>query len=256
MRLDQILVQLSLVSTRSQAQDLIRRERVRIRKNGEWKIAQKPGEALPSDIQAADISIDPGDLRFVSRGGLKLELALQHTHYSPTHKIALDVGLSTGGFADCLLQAGSEKVIGIDVGTDQLHPSLRTNPKLTAFEQMHLKTLDATFLRAHFLPEKFDLITVDVSFISLTHVFPVINPLMKSDGRLLALVKPQFELEPADLTELRRTSVIVKDPELWVRVKEKIVRKAQENNFDVLDYFTCSLRGQDGNQNNHGERDA
>ena len=146
----------------------------------------KPGRAIDADTPVE--LIEP--LRYVSRGGLKLEGALAHWEIDVTGRVCIDVGSSTGGFTDCLLQHGAARVWAVDVGTGQLDWKLRNDPRVILREQVN-----ARYLQAADFPELFDLATADVSFISVTMILPALTPLLKPEAPLIILVKPQFELE-------------------------------------------------------------
>jgi 23S rRNA (cytidine1920-2'-O)/16S rRNA (cytidine1409-2'-O)-methyltransferase len=146
----------------------------------------KPGFSVSS---ADTIECQGRDLAYVSRGGLKLEAALQHFSFDVTAAICMDVGASTGGFTDCLLQQGAKRVYAVDVGYGQLAWKIRQNPRVIVMERTN-----ARYLKADALPQHVDLITIDVSFISLKIVVPAVVPFMKPDASILALIKPQFEV--------------------------------------------------------------
>ncbi|MDD2924695.1 TlyA family RNA methyltransferase, partial [Rhodoferax sp.] len=217
MRIDQLLVQRGLASTRSQAQRLIAGG-VEWLQGDVWRKIAKNGDDVPDDAELR--LLDESEARYVSRGGLKLEAALRHMGWSVAGWQCLDVGQSTGGFTDCLLQHGAAMVVGVDVGSAQLHPSLRADPRVLCVEGVNARALDASDLiaayedsmradgqfeleedeggAAAFAPA-FDLIVADLSFISQTLVLPAVVPLLKDGGRLLTLVKPQFELQPGQV---------------------------------------------------------
>ncbi len=184
-RLDQLLVRRGLVESRAQAQWLIREGRVLCA----GRPCLRPGHRVPVAIPL-QVS-DP--LPYVSRGGLKLAHALDTLALSVQGKVALDVGASTGGFSDCLLQRGARRVYAVDVGQGQLHPRLREDPRVVSLEQTDIRDLRS-------LPggERADLATVDVSFISLRLVLPAVLQLLRPEGEVIALVKPQFEAGPGE----------------------------------------------------------
>ncbi|RJO68022.1 MAG: TlyA family RNA methyltransferase [Myxococcales bacterium] len=181
-RLDLALVERGLAPSRERARALILAGLVVVGEHA----AEKAGQTVAID---APIRLKGDNCPYVSRGGLKLEGALQHFKIDPTGTICLDVGASTGGFTDCLLQHGAAKAYTIDVGTNQLAWSLRQDPRVVAREQFHVKDL----LRADVPAAKVDLIVVDVSFISLRLALPPLRPFLAEGSGLLALVKPQFE---------------------------------------------------------------
>ena len=191
MRADLLIVQSGLAPTRSAAQRLIAAGAVRWLGPRGWAVPHKAGEELPDDAQVE--VTDDAELRFVSRGGLKLEGALAKCGLDVADTTCLDLGQSTGGFTDVLLQRGAAHVVGVDVGHGQLHAKLAADPRVTALEGVNARHLDAAQLPF----PRYDLIVGDLSFISLTLVLPALVPLM--GGPLLLLVKPQFELQPVDI---------------------------------------------------------
>jgi 23S rRNA (cytidine1920-2'-O)/16S rRNA (cytidine1409-2'-O)-methyltransferase len=215
MRADQLLVARALASSRSQAQRLIEGG-VRWRVGEVWKTVTKNGDDVPD--QAEVQLLDQSEARYASRGGLKLEAALPAgSSISVSGWTCLDVGQSTGGFTDCLLQQGATRVVGVDVGTAQLHPRLRSDPRVLCLEKCNARALDASVLIAasqaatrahghfHVQPDVvanapfeplFDLIVGDLSFISQTLVLPALVPLLKPGASLLMLVKPSSSCSP------------------------------------------------------------
>ena len=238
MRADQLLVQRGLAPSRSAAQRLIAQGAVRWRGPAGWAVPRKAGEELP---EACELQIaDDAELRWVSRGGLKLEAALARTGLAVAGRTCLDVGQSTGGFTDVLLARGAARVIGIDVGHGQLHEKLRGDPRVTALEGINARHLDAVAL-----PEgRFGLIVGDLSFISLALVLPALAPRLAGDGELLLLVKPQFELQPADIGK----GGIVRDPAAATRVEQRIGEACAACGLQVIDWFASAIEGGDGNR--------
>jgi 23S rRNA (cytidine1920-2'-O)/16S rRNA (cytidine1409-2'-O)-methyltransferase len=236
MRADQLLVQRGLAPTRSAAQRLIAHGAVRWLGAHGWALPKKAGEDLP---EGCEIEItDDAELRWVSRAGLKLDAALAHTGIDVAGRTCLDVGQSTGGFTAVLLARGAARVVGVDVGHGQLHPRLRGDPRVTAIEGVNARHLGASLLpTAHF-----DLIVADLSFISLTLVLPALAPLAARD--LLLLVKPQFELQPADIGKRG----LVTDPAAHARVEARIRAACAETGLAVRDYFESAVAGGDGNR--------
>jgi len=176
---------------------------------------------------------------------LKLEGALDHLKFSVQDLEALDVGISTGGFTDCLLQRGVQHVVGVDVGHEQLHPSLKTNSRLVSIEGVNARELDRHPDVLRNKPESdWDLIVVDVSFISLTLILPALKAVLRSGGHILALVKPQFEVGPEGLGK----GGLVKDQSLYAQVEEKIRQKCLELDLTVRDYLQSPIEGKDGNR--------
>lgn len=245
MRIDLALVEKKLVASRTQAQDLIQSGHVFIKKNNQDVAILKSNYQL-SDAEKETIFIQQNEIqKYVSRGGLKLEQAIQHANISVQDKVVLDIGQSTGGFTDCLLQQGVKAVVGFDVGRDQLHANLIGNPKIKAFEGLHAKDLASNqqFLAA--VPTGgFDLMVADVSFISLTKIMPFVKQYLKIGGEYLFLVKPQFELTAKDLDR----NGIVKDKKKYSLVQSVIEQEARQQFGSVIDYFLSETLGKDGNQ--------
>ena len=242
-RLDMLLVERGLVQSRTHAQRLIKGGNVKYFHNTQWLPATKPGLKLETDVEL-QVEQDEAD-RFASRGALKLLGALEHTGIDISGMTALDVGQSTGGFTDCLLQSGAAKVVGIEVGHDQLIERLRNDPRVICMEGVNGRDLPAQTLLTETPEQKgFDLGVMDVSFISQTKIIPSMAPLIRSGGRLICLVKPQFEVGKAGIGR----GGIVKDSSLYGDV-EKIMRACyRENGLDVQDYFESSIKGGDGNR--------
>jgi 23S rRNA (cytidine1920-2'-O)/16S rRNA (cytidine1409-2'-O)-methyltransferase len=180
-RVDKLLVERGLAPTRARAQALVMSGAIFV---GEKRI-EKPGDQVPL---AAELTVKGEALPFVSRGGLKLEAALAQFGIDVAGKVALDVGASTGGFTDCLLQRGAVRVQAVDVGYGQLHEKLRADPRVISHERVNARELGAEIV-----PEPVDIVVVDVSFISLKLVLPAALRFLKAGGVLVALVKPQFE---------------------------------------------------------------
>ena len=236
MRVDQLLVSQGLAPTRSAAQRLIATGAVRWRAPAGWRVPAKAGEDLPS---SAELEItDNAELRFVSRGGLKLDGALARLGLEVAGMTCLDLGQSTGGFTDALLQRGAKQVVGVDVGHGQLHPRLAADPRVTALEGVNARHLEAGQLPF----ARFDLIVGDLSFISLTLVLPAIVPLLGDGGRLLLLVKPQFELQPVDIGSDGQ----VKSAAAYGHAEKRLRKAAAANGLEVLDWFDSATPGGEG----------
>jgi 23S rRNA (cytidine1920-2'-O)/16S rRNA (cytidine1409-2'-O)-methyltransferase len=236
-RADQLLVQRGLAPTRSAAQRLIERGAVRWRASGAWAVPRKAGEDLP-DASELELT-DDAELRFVSRGGLKLDGALNRVGLGVTGRTCLDVGQSTGGFTDVLLQRGAARVVGVDVGHGQIAEKLRADARVTVLEGVNARHLDARMLPV----ARYDLIVGDLSFISLTLVLPALAPLLAPDGVLLMLVKPQFELQPADIGK----GGLVKDRAAHARVQARLREACAAAGLTVVDWFESPIAGGDGN---------
>jgi 23S rRNA (cytidine1920-2'-O)/16S rRNA (cytidine1409-2'-O)-methyltransferase len=236
MRADQLLVERGLAATRSQAQRLIA-SGVRWRDRQDWRAVAKNGDEIPPHAEIE--LLDTAEARYVSRGGLKLEGALRESGVEVAGKSCLDVGQSTGGFTDCLLQQGAARVVGVDVGHGQLHDKLRHDPRVVAIEKLNARELTRGQVGGDF-----DVIVGDVSFISLTLVLPALVPLLKSDGDLLLLVKPQFELQPGQVGK----GGIVTDPALYAVVEQRIRDCSASLGLQVCGWFASPVTGGDGNR--------
>ncbi|MBE9609196.1 TlyA family RNA methyltransferase [Chitinilyticum piscinae] len=236
-RADLLLVELGLATSRTAAQAMIGAGRV----SADGRPVSKASQMLTA---AAEIVITPDELdRYVSRGGLKLAGALQSARLGVDGMQVLDVGISTGGFTDCLLQAGARKVIGVEVGHDQLHPRLQADSRVTQFEGVNARHLTLELI-APALDGSLDLVVGDISFISLTLVLPALRAVLPEGGLLLFLVKPQFEVGPEGLGK----GGIVRDTALYPQVSARICGAATIAGFTVLDYFESPIQGGDGNR--------
>jgi len=260
MRADQLLVVRNLASTRSQAQRLIA-DGVQWKKGDEWKTVVKNGDDIPEDAPIQ--LLDDSEARYVSRGGLKLEAALKQLGLSVEGLACLDVGQSTGGFTDCLLQHGARMVVGVDVGSAQLHPQLREDGRVLCVEKVNARALDASDLIAAcanytgagglFDPENeeaepfvpaFDVVVGDLSFISQTLVLPAIVPFLKPGGTLVMLVKPQFELQPGQVGK----GGIVRDASHYPFIETRLRDACTALDLTVTAWFDSPIEGGDGNR--------
>lgn len=232
-RLDTLLVERGLAPTRTKAQALILAGEVRV--SGEP--AGKAGSLVPTDAEVA--LAGRAALKYVSRGGLKLEGALEDLRVPVAGRVALDVGASTGGFTDCLLQAGARRVYAVDVGRAQLAWRLRTDPRVVALEGQHINRLASSAV-----PEPIDLATADVSFISLEKVLPAIRAFLRPGGDLLAMVKPQFEVGPGAVGK----GGVVRDPALRRAAVDSVARAARAAGFEVLGEAESRIPGPKGNR--------
>lgn len=241
-RLDLLLVELGLANSRTHAQELIEAGQVFGIEKSNKKLLKKASLVVSAETE---IKVEDGPAnRYVSRGGLKLEGALLRTKLSVVGAKALDVGISTGGFTDCLLQSGVESILGVDVGHGQVSPKLLTNSKLKVLEGVNARSLSEQPEIANFKPAAgFDLAVMDVSFISITLIIPELAKLVRPGGTLLSLVKPQFEVGVDGLSK----GGIVKDVALYKNVELKIKQACEAHHFQVLDYFDSSIEGKDGN---------
>ena len=242
MRADQLLLERGLAASRSQAQRLIT-------SGVEWRLGTKPwqrvtknGDELPLPCEVR--LLDNAEARYVSRGGLKLEGALQSSGLTAQGLRCLDVGQSTGGFTDCLLQQGAAQVVGLDVGHGQLHPRLRDDARVVCVERINARELEPNDVRVPDVALGFDLVVGDLSFISLTLVLPALLPLLKKGGALLMLVKPQFELQPSDIGK----GGLVKDEASYVQVEARLREACAGLKLEVLGYWPSAIAGGDGNK--------
>ena len=230
MRLDQLLVERGLVSSREKARAIILAGQVRV----EGQKIDKAGHAVSSDARVELIDTP----RFVGRGGLKLEAALQHFQISAEGKICLDIGSSTGGFTDCLLQHGAARVYAIDVGTAQLDWKLRNDPRVVVHEQVN-----ARYLSRREVPETIDLAVADVSFISVTMILPAVAALLTKDAEMVILVKPQFELERQQVGK----GGIIRDPALHRQACQRVEDAVRRLGFQTA-IIPSPVLGAEGNQ--------
>jgi 23S rRNA (cytidine1920-2'-O)/16S rRNA (cytidine1409-2'-O)-methyltransferase len=235
MRLDQYVVQMGWAPSRSKAQEMIERGDVRGFLNGE-SIELKPSLIVDDKVRIMLISNELN--KFVSRAGLKLEKAIERTKIDIKNKLFLDVGQSTGGFSDCLLQNGAEVVIGLDVGHGQLHEKIRQHEKVIFFENVNARELqNLPLITSHFPDEGFDGVVMDVSFTSQKILWASTLPYLKSRGHFLSLVKPQFEIGLRALED---------EDSLFTLVKCEIVEGLKNLNFEVIDYFPSEVEGREG----------
>ena len=242
MRADQLLVERGLAASKSQAQRLIA-SGVRWRlPPGDWATVSKNGQELRETVELQ--AVDNAETRFVSRGGLKLDGALQRVALDVHGLRCLDVGQSSGGFTDCLLQRGAAQVVGVDVGQGQLHPRLRADERVVCIEKCNARELLPGLLQDAGGPPPFDLIVGDLSFISQTLVWPALVPLLKAGGHLLMLVKPQFELQPEHIGK----GGLVKSETSYPLVRERIEQVVSDSGLTLLDYFESPITGGDGNR--------
>jgi len=225
-RLDKLLVKKGFFKTREMAKKAIMEGVVFV----DSKKVDKPGAKVNLDAEIKIIKKMP----YVSRGGLKLEEALEVFSISVKEKVAVDIGASTGGFTDCLLQKGAKKVYAIDVGKGQLHWKLRNDKRVILFEGENIRYFDTRKI-----PEKVDLVTIDVSFISLKKVLPKAKEFLKEDGLIIALVKPQFE---AGRKFVKRGGV-VKDLNVHKEVLKDIVSFSLKEKLFPISLFPSSIRG-------------
>ncbi len=233
-RIDKLLVERGLAATRTKAQAMVMAGVVLV----DEQRVEKPSEQFNSN---SDIRIKGGDdptSRYVGRGGLKLEAALREFQIDVTGLTCLDVGASTGGFTDCLLQNGARKVFAIDVGHNQIDWRLRTDPRVEVRER-----INARFLKSEDFSEKFDLVVMDVSFISATKVLPAIVPLLVGGGSIITLIKPQFEVGRGEVGG----GGIVRDPAKRARVVDEVNAAARALGLQVVKVIESPIQGAEGN---------
>lgn len=242
LRIDLILTEQGLAKSRSQAQIFISEGRVSYKQNEKWIKATKPSIKLPSDIELT-VTSDKAD-KYVSRGALKLEGALLHTQLNIEGFLVLDIGQSTGGFSDCAIQHGAAHVVGVEVGHGQLDPSLRNNHNITCLEGINARNLSINDLNGHFPANGFNLVVMDVSFISQTKILPQLPNLLSEAGHLITLVKPQFEVGK----EFIGKGGIVKDKQRVNRLEQDIKAFVTSLGFEVKCYIESPIKGGDGNQ--------
>jgi 23S rRNA (cytidine1920-2'-O)/16S rRNA (cytidine1409-2'-O)-methyltransferase len=242
-RLDVLLVERGLAESRAKAQAMIMAGQVRVAD----QVTLKPATAIPAD---SILTVDSGP-RFVSRGGEKLDAALEAFDIDVTGLVCADVGASTGGFTDCLLQRGAAKVYAIDVGKGILHWKLRNDPRVIVMEETNVRFVES-------LPENIDFVTIDASFISLKILLPVVrkwispsppSPLPLGEGRrgegeIIALIKPQFEAGKKDVS---RGDGVIRDPEIHRQVLFDVLGFAQKEGFGVRGLIKSPLLGPKGN---------
>jgi 23S rRNA (cytidine1920-2'-O)/16S rRNA (cytidine1409-2'-O)-methyltransferase len=233
-RIDKLLVERGLAATRTKAQAMVMAGVVLV----DEQRVEKPSEQFNSN---SDIRIKGGDdptSRYVGRGGLKLEAALREFQIDVAGLTCLDVGASTGGFTDCLLQNGARKVFAIDVGHNQIDWRLRNDPRVEVREG-----INARFLKSEDFSEKFDLVVMDVSFISATKVLPAIVPLLVGGGSIITLIKPQFEVGRGEVGG----GGIVRDPAKRARVVDEVNAAARALGLQVVKVIESPIQGAEGN---------
>ncbi len=228
-RADELLVARGLAESRSQAQRLVMAGQVR----AAGQVVAKASSLLPPEV---DLKVDSGP-RFVSRGGEKLAAAIKLFGIAVEGRVCADLGASTGGFSDCLLQHGAAKVYAIDVGKGQLHWKLRQNPRVIILEETN-----ARFVAK--LPEPADIVSVDASFISLKILLPVVRNWLSDGGALLALIKPQFE---AGKSEASKGKGVIRDPRIHRQVLHDMLDFAQAQGFSLAGLMRSPLLGPKGN---------
>lgn len=229
-RLDVKLLELYPAYSRRQIQSWIMQGKVIVND----AVITKNGILIPDD---ARIVLNIEEPKYVSRAGFKLEKALDHFNIDVTGLVVLDAGLSTGGFADCLLQRGAKKIYGIDVGYGQVHEKIRVDPRVVVMERTNLREVRE-------LGEKVDLATLDLSFISVLKVMDAIRSVMKDDGQLIVLIKPQFEAQREDVGR----GGIIKDPAIHQRVIEHVTKGVESAGFSCIGVTESPIEGATGNK--------
>ena len=229
-RIDNLLVKKDFFTTRQKAKYAIDNKNIYV--DG---IAIEKSSKLVDE--SANIEIKGEVMPYVGRGGLKLEKALQCFEISIQNKICIDVGASTGGFTDCMLQNGAEKVYAIDVGHSQLDSKLISNPKVVNLENTNIKEVNTDNFK------KADFISIDVSFISLTQVLDKTYELLKENGEIVVLIKPQFEAGASNINK----NGIVKDTKIHAKVIEKVVLYSNSLGFEILGITYSPIKGNEGN---------
>jgi 23S rRNA (cytidine1920-2'-O)/16S rRNA (cytidine1409-2'-O)-methyltransferase len=257
LRADQLIFQQGLAESQDQAQRFVMAGLARVLAGGRSVVVDKPGRLYP---EGTVFSVDAGE-RYVSRGGGKLETALDTFGLDVTGMVALDAGASTGGFTDCLLQHGAVRVYAVDVGTAQLHEKLRADARVVSMENVNLRLAPADLL-----PEPVDIVVADVSFISLTKVLPACMSFLRPGGIVVALVKPQFEVSP---DKVGRGGVVREEAhqreavdrvttfaaaELGLTLTGVVPSKVKgpKGNQEYLAVFSLALRDDDGGQGGEG----
>ncbi|MDD6183218.1 MAG: TlyA family RNA methyltransferase [Lachnospiraceae bacterium] len=230
-RLDVLLVKKGLAPSREKAKTMIMEGNVFVNNQRE----DKAGTNIPED---AVIEIKGNTLKYVSRGGLKLEKAMTHFGISLEDKICMDIGASTGGFTDCMLQNGAKKVYAVDVGYGQFAWKLRTDERVVCMEKTNIR-----YVTPEDIADVLDFASVDVSFISLAKVLPAAKELLRDEGEMVCLIKPQFE---AGREKVGKKGV-VRDPAVHREVIEKVITDASELGFSILHLEYSPIKGPEGN---------
>ena len=230
-RLDKIMVDTGLVKSRERARALIMEGNVLV----DGSPVTKAGAMINS---ASSITLKSEDIPYVSRGGLKLKAAIDFFNVALKDKTAMDVGASTGGFTDCMLQMGAKKVYCIDVGYGQIAWSLRNDPRVILLERTNIRHLERKRI-----PDIIDIATIDVSFISLTKVIPKVLEFLKENGEILALVKPQFEVGKGEVGK----GGIVREEEKRLAAVASVRAEIETAGLHTIGVFESPVRGQKGN---------
>ncbi|HXD33460.1 MAG TPA: TlyA family RNA methyltransferase [Pyrinomonadaceae bacterium] len=233
-RIDKLLVDKGLVESRTKAQALVMAGVVLV----DEQRVNKPSDLVDPSAQLRIKGSDDPAQRYVSRGGVKLEAALSTFKINVDGLLCLDVGASTGGFTDCLLQRGAKRVVAVDVGHNQIDWRLRNDSRVDVREGVN-----ARYLSVEDFPDRFDLVVMDVAFISATKVLPAVAPLLKPNGSLVLLIKPQFEVGRGEIGK----GGIVREPEKHQRVIAAVNKAAGELGLRVCGTIESPIKGADGN---------
>ncbi len=234
LRIDKKLVEMGLAPSRAKAQAFVMAGIVLVNEKRIDKASETVGE---SDV--IRLKADPAEAKYVGRGGLKMEAALEAFDIRVDGYVCLDVGSSTGGFTDCLLQNGAARVYAVDVGTNQLDWKLRSDDRVTVIENVN-----ARYLEPGDFPERFDLIVMDVSFISVTKIIKCLIPLLKTEGRIITLIKPQFEVGKGEVGK----GGIVRDEEKRAGAVRSCIGFAEDEGLKTLGVIDSPILGAEGNK--------
>ena len=199
---------------------------------------QKEDKAGTTFDENAKIEVRGSTLKYVSRGGLKLEKAMTHFGVTLDQKVCMDVGASTGGFTDCMLQNGAKKVYAVDSGSGQLSPKLKSDPRVVDLEKTNFR-----YITEKEIPERADFASADVSFISLKYILPALSPLLKDGGSAVCLIKPQFEAGRENVGK----KGVVKDPRVHIKVIKNVCSYAVQAGFSVSALDFSPVKGPEGN---------
>lgn len=230
-RLDVLVFEQGLAESREKAKALIMAGVI----YADNQKSDKPGTTYPETVK---LELRGNKLKYVSRGGLKLEKAMKSFSLDLNDKVTMDIGASTGGFTDCMLQNGAKKVYSIDVGYGQLDWKLRNDDRVVNLERTNVR-----YITKEQVSDEIDFFSVDVCFISLTLVLPAVRPLLKEDGCAVCLIKPQFEAGRGKVGK----NGVVRDKNIHIEVIEKIFNYCLENGFSVLDLDYSPIKGPEGN---------
>lgn len=233
-RIDKLLIENNFAESEVKARALIMSGVILV----DEKRVEKPSEIFSRDVKIR-IKGNSEENKYVGRGGLKLEKALQEFHIHPNEYVCLDVGSSTGGFTDCLLQNGAKRIIAIDAGTNQIDWKLRNDPRVDVRENTN-----ARYLKPEDFEKKFDLIVMDVSFISVTKILPALLPLLGENGKIITLVKPQFEVVKGEVEK----GGIVREKEKHEKVIAKTNQFAESIGLRILNVIDSPILGAEGNK--------